>query len=157
MKTDRDGDLNMDVPVTTSGSSQSNAKRAKNNSTPTGPAARSSRKPKATAKAQQIIQRVINGDHSGIVSQVSSRSRGSRRADAVPSVTLKVEGLKASKAAANEGGGLKELLNFLERKAPSTGHITRHVRIKKVCYRILPTGLGGYEATHILRNRYYAR
>lgn len=95
-------------------------------------------------------------DNPGLASHISSRTRGNRRADAIPPVTLKVEGLKSSKAALNEGGGLKELLTFLERKAQSVGHVTRHIRIKKVSYRILPTGLGGYEATHTLRTRCYA-
>ncbi|TRX96737.1 hypothetical protein FHL15_002403 [Xylaria flabelliformis] len=127
LRVDRDGDLNMDAS-TTAGASQSNPKRPKNNSTPSGVITRtSSRNPRPTAKAQQIIQRVINGD----ASQVSSRTRAGRRADSVPLVVLKVEGLKASKAASNEGGGLKELLTFLERKAQSIGQIQRHIRIKK--------------------------
>ncbi|KAI0460233.1 hypothetical protein F5B21DRAFT_453800 [Xylaria acuta] len=127
LRVDRDGDLNMDASTTTT-ASQSNPKRSKNNSTPSGAITRtSSRNPRPTAKAQQIIQRVINGD----ASQVSSRTRGSRRADTVPLVVLKVEGLKASKAASNEGGGLKELLTFLERKAQIVGQIPRPIRIKK--------------------------
>ncbi|KAI0187265.1 hypothetical protein F4808DRAFT_439978 [Astrocystis sublimbata] len=130
LRVDRDGDLNMDASAT-AGGSQPNAKRSQNKSTPSGPSALtrpSARNPRPTAKAQQIIQRVISGD----ASQISSRTRGSRRADTVPpSVTLKVEGLKASRAASNEGGGLRELLSFLERKAQSTGQITRHIRIKK--------------------------
>ncbi|KAI0486026.1 hypothetical protein F4859DRAFT_468623 [Xylaria cf. heliscus] len=126
LRVDRDGDLNMDTSTT--GASQSNPKRPKNNSTPSGAITRtSSRNPRPTAKAQQIIQRVINGD----ASQVSSRTRGSRRADTVPPVVLKVEGLKASKAASNEGGGLREMLTFIERKAQTIGQIQRHIRIKK--------------------------
>lgn len=46
-------------------------------------------------------------------------------------MTLRVEGLKSSKAANNEGGGLKELLNFLERKAQSVAKTSRPIRIKK--------------------------
>ncbi|KAI8632529.1 hypothetical protein F5Y19DRAFT_366932 [Xylariaceae sp. FL1651] len=131
-RVDRDGDLDMDGPATANGSSQSNPKRSNNHTTPSGPTTRNPRNPKPTAKAQQIIQRALNGNHGGIASQVSSlRTLGSRRADAVPPVTLRVEGLKASKAAANEGGGLKELLTFLERKAQSVGHVARHIRIKK--------------------------
>ncbi|KAI1277083.1 hypothetical protein F5Y07DRAFT_364030 [Xylaria sp. FL0933] len=126
LRVDRDGDLNMD-PSAMANSSQSQPKRPKNNSTPSGVATRSSlRNSKPTAKAQEIIQRVLNGD----ASQVSAR-RASRRTDTVPSVILKVEGLKASKAASNEGGGLKELLTFLERKSQSVGQIPRHIRIKK--------------------------
>ncbi|KAI0432154.1 hypothetical protein F5Y09DRAFT_329856 [Xylaria sp. FL1042] len=130
LKIDRDGDLNMD-PSAMANSSQSQPKRPRNNSTPSGVVTRtSSRNPRPTAKAQEIIQRVINGD----TSQISARRAG-RRTDAVPSVTLKVEGLKASKAASNEGGGLKELLTFIERKSQSVGQITRHIRIKKSLMR----------------------
>ncbi|KAI1132246.1 hypothetical protein F5Y10DRAFT_231316 [Nemania abortiva] len=127
VRVDRDGDLSMDVPAPAN-SSQSQSRRPKNNATPSGPITRTStRNPRPTAKAQQIIQRVINGD----ASQVSSRTRGSLRDNIVPPVTLKVEGLKASKAASNPGGGLKELLAFLERKAQSIEQISRHIRIKK--------------------------
>ncbi|KAI0974562.1 hypothetical protein F4678DRAFT_423186 [Xylaria arbuscula] len=126
LKVDRDGDLNMGASATAN-ASQSQPRRPKNNSTSSGPATRtSSRNPRPTAKAQQIIQRVINGE----TSQVSSRRSG-RRPDTVPLATLKVEGLQSSKAASNEGGGLRELLAFLERKSQSVGHITRHIRIKK--------------------------
>ncbi|KAI1421011.1 hypothetical protein F5Y12DRAFT_69955 [Xylaria sp. FL1777] len=130
LKVDRDGDLNMDASAMTN-ASQSQPKRSKNNSAPSGAITRtSSRNPRPTAKAQQIIQRVINGD----TSQISSRRAG-RHTDTVPTVTIKVEGLKASKAASNEGGGLKELLTFLERKSQSVGHIARPIRIKKSLMR----------------------
>ncbi|TGJ84089.1 hypothetical protein E0Z10_g4704 [Xylaria hypoxylon] len=124
LKIDRDGDLNMDASAN---ASHPNSKRPNNNSTPSGPATRtSSRNPRPTAKAQQIIQRALNGD----ASQISSR-RVSRRADTEPLVTLKVEGLKASKAASNQGGGVRELLTFIERKAKSPGQITRPIKIRK--------------------------
>ena len=48
--------------------------------------------------------------------------------------TLKVTGLKKSRAASNPDGGLKDLLAFIERKAPSAAKISRPVRIKKVCF-----------------------
>ncbi len=139
LKVDRDGDLNMDASAMAN-ASQSQLKRSKNNSAPSGPITRaSSRNPRPTAKAQQIIQRVINGD----TSQISSR-RASRRTDATPLVTLRVEGLKDSKAASNEGGGLRELQTFLERKSQTVAHIARTVRIRKVCYRLPPRA---WEAT----------
>ena len=47
---------------------------------------------------------------------------------------IKVYGLKESKAASNPGGGTKDLLNFLERKATAPNATTGEtVRIKKVC------------------------
>lgn len=151
LKVDRDGDLSMDASAATN-ASQSHPKRAKGNATSSAPATRGTgpRNPRPTTKAQQIIQRVINGE----TSQVSSRTRSNRRTDIAPLVTLKVEGLKNSKAASNAGGGLKELLTFLERKAQSIDRTTRPIRIKKVCYSLPPSGLGGYEATHVLRYRY---
>ncbi|KAI1157194.1 hypothetical protein F4825DRAFT_401000 [Nemania diffusa] len=127
LKVDRDGDLSMDASVAIN-ASQPHPRRPKNNPAPVGATTRSStRNPRPTAKTQQIIQRIINGD----ASQVSSRTRGSLRDNLVPSVILKVEGLKASRAASNPGGGLKELLAFLERKAQSVEHLSRHIRIRK--------------------------
>ncbi|KAI1112490.1 hypothetical protein F5Y14DRAFT_421847 [Nemania sp. NC0429] len=126
-RVDRDGDLSMDAPASNN-ASQSHSRRPKGNTAPSGPATRAStRNPRPTAKAQQIIQRVINGD----ASQISARTRSSLRATIAPSVTLKVEGLKASRAASNQGGGLKELLGFLERKAQAIEQLTRNIRIRK--------------------------
>jgi nuclear RNA export factor len=50
---------------------------------------------------------------------------------------LRVGGLKDSKAANNAGGGVNDLLGFMERKAGSfrTGS-KRKVAIKKVCFVI---------------------
>jgi nuclear RNA export factor len=151
LRVDRDGDLSMDA------STMSKGPRQKNPSAPSTIRARAPlRNPKTTTKAQQVIERVMNGSRSAMASQVTTRTRGSRNVDTEPLVTLMVEGLKSSKAASNEGGGLRELLTFLERKAQTVSGNTRTIRIKKVCCEALPTGLGGYEATQILRNRYYA-
>lgn len=152
VKVDRDGDLSMDAS-TSNNASQSHPRRPKSNAAPPGTVTRTStRNPRPTAKAQQIIQRVINID----TSQISARTRSSLHGTIAPLVTLKVEGLKASRAASNQGGGLRELLSFLERKAQAIGQLPRNIKIRKVCYSFVPTGLGGYEATHILRNRCYA-
>ncbi|KAI1821749.1 hypothetical protein F4861DRAFT_517644 [Xylaria intraflava] len=123
-KVDRDGDLNMDAPISTL-ASQANSQRAKNNTKASATSKPSKRNPRPTVRAEQLIKQAFDGD-----AQVP-RGRGNRRTDAVPPVTLKVEGLKASKAASNPGGGLKELLNFLERKAQTIGNTSRHIRIKK--------------------------
>ncbi|KAI5920007.1 hypothetical protein F4810DRAFT_684337 [Camillea tinctor] len=143
-KVDRDGDLDMDGPA---GSSRAprNPKRTDNTPNPTGSAPRAprstgttSRPPRTSVKAQQIIQRALNGGTGGLNSRVTTgmassarTSRTTRQTNGTQAVTLKVEGLRSSRAAGNEGGGLKELLTFLERKAQSVGKITRHVRIKK--------------------------
>ncbi|KAI0890656.1 NTF2-like protein [Annulohypoxylon maeteangense] len=129
LRVDRDGDLDMDAPTGTNRSSQK-AKRANHHdSIPTAPranrqVANGSRAPRASVKAQQIIQRALaNGIPAG--------PRGAQRVNAQETMTLQVAGLKSSKAAHNEGGGLKELLNFLERKAQTVGKTTRPIRIKK--------------------------
>ncbi|GAP85936.1 putative mRNA export factor mex67 [Rosellinia necatrix] len=128
LRVDRDGDLNMD-PSATANAAQSHSKRSKKNSTPSATTARgsSSRNPRPTATAQQLIQRFINNE----THRVSSNTRSGRRVDIPPPVTLRVEGLKRSKAASNEDGGLRDLLIFLERKAQSIDHISRPIRIKK--------------------------
>jgi nuclear RNA export factor len=51
--------------------------------------------------------------------------------------TLKVDGLKASKAASNADGGLESLLGFLERKSAGLDAASnRAIKIKKVCLLI---------------------
>ncbi|KAI1188094.1 hypothetical protein F5B17DRAFT_397230 [Nemania serpens] len=127
VKVDRDGDLSMDAS-TSNNASQSHPRRPKSNAAPPGTVTRTStRNPRPTAKAQQIIQRVINID----TSQISARTRSSLHGTIAPLVTLKVEGLKASRAASNQGGGLRELLSFLERKAQAIGQLPRNIKIRK--------------------------
>jgi nuclear RNA export factor len=100
--------------------------------------------------AQQTQQAIIRGleSHQANVlepriSQVALSGRGgSGRKDGerdhqTPLVSLRVRGLKESKAASNPDGGLKDLLSFLERKA--SGLDAEHhktVRIKKVCFTV---------------------
>lgn len=152
-RVDRDGDMDMDGAGPNRSSHK--AKRANHSdATTTAPraarnAANGSRAPRASIKAQQIIQRALTGG-------IAGGPRGAQRVNAQETMTLQVAGLKASKAANNEGGGLKELLSFLERKAQTVGKTTRPIRIKKVCDSILSENLGGYGATQILRIRYHA-
>ncbi|KAL7628720.1 nuclear mRNA export, poly(A)+RNA binding protein [Parahypoxylon ruwenzoriense] len=141
---DKDGDLDMDA----AGAAGGPARKSKqtNDFSPYPPASRSarvaggagSRAPKPTTKAQQIIQRVITGGSGSLSSRIANGVSGGPRAfkgaqqvNAPHTMALRVEGLKSSKAAGNEGGGLKELLIFLERKAQAVGKTTRPVRIKK--------------------------
>ncbi|XXG94012.1 nuclear mRNA export, poly(A)+RNA binding protein [Hypoxylon texense] len=140
VRVDRDGDLDMDAPVA---GGRSSRKPKRGASIPTEPrstrsAANGSRGPRPTAKAQQIIQRVITGTSGNLPSRIANGMsggtkafKGGRQVNASHTMTLQVEGLKSSKAANNEGGGLKELLNFLERKAQSVAKTTRSIRIKK--------------------------
>ncbi len=137
VKVDRDGDLDMDTAA--GGSKRTNHPAANGPARSKKPPSTTGRAPKPTAKAQQIINKVITSGGGGLPSRLSNgtgSSRAGRQVNALNSVTLKVEGLKSSKAANNEGGGLKELLTFLERKAHHVGKLTRPVRIKKVCVSI---------------------
>ncbi|KAI4860335.1 NTF2-like protein [Hypoxylon rubiginosum] len=139
-RVDRDGDLDMDAPAA---GGRSSRKPKRDDTIPTGPrstrpAANGPRGPRPTAKAQQIIQRVITGTSGNLPSRIANGMsggtkafKGGRQVNASHTMTLQVEGLKSSKAANNEGGGLKELLNFLERKAQSVAKTTRPIRIKK--------------------------
>jgi len=134
-RTDRDGDLDMGAGTT----KVSSGKISKRTESSTKPATSSGRPAKPTRKAQNIVEKAITHGSGSL----SSRALGGMgpagrglRSQAQSSVTLKVEGLKSSKAASNEGGGLRELLTFLERKATTVGKVTRQVRVKKVCYII---------------------
>ncbi|RYP03140.1 hypothetical protein DL764_005347 [Monosporascus ibericus] len=138
VRVDRDGDLDMDGPAGANGKKPANHPAANGSARAKKPATASTRAPKPTTKTQQIINKVITSGDSNISSRISNGmaassrpNRGARQINAPNSMTLKVEGLKSSRAVNNEGGGLKELLTFLERKAQTVGKITRPVRIKK--------------------------
>lgn len=170
---DRDGDLSMDAPAAANGVAPG---RTNNKDSPAPSGRRStrsstaaSRPPKPTTRAQQMVAKVIGSGAGSLAARISagidtsSRHRRSDRAiNAADIKTLRVEGLTGSSAADNEGGGLKELVNFLERKASSVGKVgNRTVRIKKVCVCIKSNPrvwglLGGYEATPNLHIRYHA-
>ncbi|CAI4213729.1 unnamed protein product [Parascedosporium putredinis] len=83
------------------------------------------------SKQAEVIARHLNSG-STLVSRISNVSTRSQRGP-VTLVWLKVKGLKESKAASNPGGGLKDLLHFLERKATSlaTRSNNRPVAIKQ--------------------------
>lgn len=131
VKIDRDGDLDMDTAAagTRSGSGASKpldrtARRG----------ARASAPSKATSRLQQNITRHLGGD----ISQTPRATRVSGN-----NTTLKVLGLKASRAASNADGGVRSLLEFLEKKATHVkttgserGRRVRPVAIKKVCQGI---------------------
>lgn len=75
-------------------------------------------------RAQQAILRGLEGDQATLLE--ARRSRGN--------VTLRVDGLKSSKAASNSDGGLNSLLGFLERKANGLDAKSKKIiKIKKVC------------------------
>ncbi|KAH7035088.1 uncharacterized protein B0I36DRAFT_346930 [Microdochium trichocladiopsis] len=129
-RTDRDGDLDMGAG-TTKVTSGKISKRTETSTKSTGASGRPTR---PTRKAQNIVEKAITRGSGSL----SARALGGMappgrglRSQSQPSVTLKVEGLKSSKAASNEGGGLRELLTFIERKATTVGKVSRQVRVKK--------------------------
>lgn len=70
-------------------------------------------------------------------------TRGSRSSQRIASVLdiITIKGLKQSKAASNQDGGVKDLVAFLERKATAPDASTREmVRIRKVCLILQFTG-----------------
>jgi nuclear RNA export factor len=101
-----------------------------------------------TQQAQQAILRGLESQHANIlVSRIShgipEEHEGSGTAqtrDSGAYISLRVRGLKESKAASNQDGGLKDLLNFLERKASGSDTEPRKVRIKKVCLFVTIAG-----------------
>ncbi|KAI1142661.1 NTF2-like protein [Hypoxylon sp. FL0543] len=142
-RVDRDGDLDMDAPAGGNRSSRKAKRGDHHDPAPEAqrsnrPAANGSRAPRPTVRAQQILQRVITGTTGSLSSRLASGMSGGPRAykgnhpiNASDSVVLQVQGLNSSKAANNEGGGLKELLTFLERKGQTVGKTARPIRIKK--------------------------
>lgn len=112
--TDRDGDVSMDAPAGGSGSGSGNG-RPNPAGRGTRGAGRGSRG--TTRTSSRIAQNVKNyvGDR-GQVGQLS-KAQFNR-------ATLKVYGLKDSKASTNADGGVRSLVDFIERKASRDKKIT---------------------------------
>ncbi|KAH6660007.1 hypothetical protein BKA67DRAFT_546481 [Truncatella angustata] len=148
-KTDRDGDLVMDAPAAGGpgrGNRQSNANKSA--APPTGPrrSARSApaggRAPRPTSRAADMVKKIIEGGSGNMSSRVAAgidtsgrHTRSSRPINAAHTMTLRIGGLKNSKAASNDDGGLRDLIIFLERKASTVGKTNRPVHIKKSSIR----------------------
>lgn len=137
-RVDGDGDMDMD----------SAGRRTKRTPTTTNPkssatrsSARTSTRGGPSKKAQNVIEALNNGTAGSLASRVSTVGSGrtpkTRSRDMTGLTMLRVGGLKESKAATNSGGGVNDLLGFIERKAGSfrTGS-KRKVAIKKVCFNI---------------------
>jgi hypothetical protein len=127
-RTDIDGDLDMDGPGSTKKPAiiDPNAPRRPGRPTTAGPA-------KLSTKHAQVIARHLNGATSNtLASRTSTTSVRIRGPDSI--TWLKVKGLKTSKAATNPGGGVQELVQFLERKASTLANRRPNhpVAIKKV-------------------------
>ena len=109
-RTDRDGDVSMDGPA--------NGRNA--GKPPTGPSGRGrggARGGRATRSSTRLAQHIR--DH-----PLESAGRGNGPKSQYNKTTLKILGLKNSKAASNSDGGLRSLLDFLERKSSKEKPIT---------------------------------
>lgn len=144
-RVDRDGDLDMGTS-TAATRSGAGAKQPATNSTRRG-APRSSGPNRQSARLQQNIVRHLDRDQ-------IPRGPASDRASGSNNTTLKIVGLKASRAATNSDGGVRSLLDFLEKKATNIkttgsgpGRRVRPVVIKKVCQGIQSRGTGGLAAS----------
>ena len=143
-RVDRDGDLVMDPAA----GNKSGAGINKNTSTRRGTTRSSG--PKANTRLQQNLARQLGGDTSQVPNAPSAAKL------AANNTTLKVLGVKSSKAATNPDGGEKRLLEFLERKASTLkGPSRRHVTIKKVCSRYPIDGYGGSRSVAYGHTRYF--
>jgi nuclear RNA export factor len=103
----------------------------------------------ASQQTQQGILRGLESQYANILdTRITHGILGDREAGMKPqtrdigaNICLRVRGLKESKVASNPDGGLKDLLNFLERKASGLdAEPRRAVRIKKVCLFITTGG-----------------
>lgn len=134
-RVDRDGDLDMDATAAHRSGAGAGANKSTTSSARRG-ASRSSNGPtRASTRLQQNINRHLGGD----ISQIPKAPQ------AAVNTTIKILGLKASKATSNTDGGIKNLIEFLEKKATnvkntggnaggSSGRRVRPVVVKKVSH-----------------------
>ncbi|KAM0343893.1 hypothetical protein ACHAPU_008162 [Fusarium lateritium] len=115
-RVDGDGDLDMD-------SAGRRAKKAAADTKPTRSGTRASTRGGPSRNAQNVLKHLSNGTASSLASRISTASSGkgpkARSQDMTGLTLLRVGGLKESKAATNAGGGVNDLLGFLERKGGS--------------------------------------
>ena len=142
-RTDKDGDLKMDITakgrVSRGGISKStpppSARGGDSASRASGrPGPRASL---ANGSARGAILR--RAAAAGDVNMKSIRPPTSNRGSAL--VEIKVTGWKSSKAADSADGGASALISWIEKKASNRlGSRTRSVKVKKVCYHQHPAG-----------------
>lgn len=137
-RTDMDGDLDMDGEGRRAKRpAVGDAKTSRPTRAGRGGRGSAAAPPRMPSKQAQIIARHLNGG-GPLASRIANVTTRSQRTPPTL-VWLRVKGLKESKAATNPGGGVKDLLHFLERKATSLANRTsnRPVAIKQVSY-LLP-------------------
>ncbi|KAK2611267.1 hypothetical protein N8I77_004623 [Diaporthe amygdali] len=122
---DRDGDVDMDVSAGSKPSRSGGGINKSSSSSSRRGTTRSSGPPKTNTRLQQNLAKHLGGDTSHIPNAPSAAKL------AANSTTLIVLGLKSSKATSNPDGGIKSLLQFLERKATQLKGSGRPVTIKK--------------------------
>ncbi|KAF5125535.1 mRNA export factor MEX67 [Metarhizium anisopliae] len=128
-RTDVDGDLDMDAVGKQAARAMGTETKGPKAKTAKAAPGKSLRGTSATAQA---VLKHVQGKNSRLPAASSGRVTRSR-GKGVDLHFLRVHGLKQSKAANNQDGGLSDLLIFLERKASSftTGNQTRQIMIKK--------------------------
>lgn len=122
--TDRDGDLDMDASGAAKpkrGTGTSTSTRGQSSSSRRGGAAKGA-PTRASERVKNAVTRHLDG--AGVESL--------KKKNDVPLVWLDVRGLADSKAAGNSGGGMRDLLSFIERKASSLSKTNVPVVIKQV-------------------------
>lgn len=145
-RVDKDGDLVMDQAGSNSrasgrgrGAAIRGSARTRKSSTSDALGARTSRSTRTGIDPSAIQKAVLRGMGSSETvprgprsSLRNVRGRGSTRTTDEAWDQITINGLKQSKAAANPGGGVSELIAFLERKATHPD-APETVKIKKVC------------------------
>ncbi|KAG6363032.1 hypothetical protein INS49_008127 [Diaporthe citri] len=121
---DRDGDVDMDISAGSKPSRSGGGINKSSNSTRRGNT-RSSAPQNSNTRLQQNVAKHLGGDTSRIPNAPSAAKI------AANNTTLIVTGHKSSKASSNTDGGVKSLLQFLERKASQLKGSGRPVTIKK--------------------------
>lgn len=156
-KVDKDGDLVMDPVVSfdTSGAGRGYSEGSRPfRSRATIRGGQSAGTSRGNLSAQQAQQAIIRGlesqqanvlesrvSHGAFPAHIVGSSKSTRRHVDHSPPQLRIRGLRDSKAASNPDGGVKDLLNFLERKASSLDAENRKgVRIQKVCFIVKIAG-----------------
>lgn len=130
---DGDGDLDMDSTARTRKPAAASASTTRTRPTTRSTVNLNSKGPSRTA--QNVLKQLANGTAGSLAARVSRGGpRGKSRQQNTAGLSfLRVGGLKQSRASNNPGGGLTDLLAFLERKAASFGTgKKKNIAIKKV-------------------------
>ena len=148
-RVDKDGDLLMDQAATNGrasnrgrGAAREGSPRTRKNGISNPLVARTSRHPRTGIDPSAIQKAVLRGMSSSETvpkgprtSIRNLRGRGNSRFTEETWDQITIKGFKQSKAAANPGGGISELIAFLERKATHPD-APEPVKIKKVCLKL---------------------